>query len=177
MKFSELTIKEYSLLLSARKSTPGGGSCLALVLELACDLGLMMSNFTLGKKGYEEVQDRVKDIVKELEIIKDRAHLLIDLDGAAYEMVMDAYKSREQNKIKEASLYACEIPYELYNLTKKTEELCLTIASIGNKNLVSDAKIAIDLCRSIYNGCLLNIECNINNVEETKREKFLSLLK
>lgn len=177
MKLSELTIKEYSSLLSARKSTPGGGSCLSLVLELACDLGLMMANFTLGKKGYEDVEEKVSKIVDELETIKLRAHTLIDLDGDAYGKVMTAYKNGDKKEIEEASLYACEIPYELYNLTKKTEELCLTLVNIGNKNLVSDAKIAIDLCLSIYNGCLLNIKANISNVEEIKREKFLSLLK
>ena len=177
MNFSELTIKEYSDILASRTSVPGGGSCLALVLELSCSLGLMTANFTLNKKGYEDVEEKVKELIDRLTQIKDRAHALIDLDGDAYQNLMKAYKSGDKKEIEQASLYACEVPYELYTLTKEAEDLCSLIASIGNKNVVSDAKISLDLCSSIYNGCIMNIKCNINYVEETKREKFLSLLK
>ena len=46
MKLSDLTINEYFDLLSSKKSVPGGGSCLGLVLEASCSLGLMVCNFT-----------------------------------------------------------------------------------------------------------------------------------
>ena len=42
---------------------------------------------------------------------------------------------------------------------------------------MSDAKIGSDLAKAVRPGCISNIKCNINQVAEEKREKFLSLLK
>ena len=177
MKLNELTINEYSMLLEAKKSVPGGGSCLALVLELACDLGLMSVNFTIDKKGYENVQNEIVLLGSKLKEIKTRANELIELDGEAYQQVMDAFRSKDDQKIKDASLYACEVPYELYKLSFGVEELCERLFVIANKNVISDAKIGSDLAKAVRPGCISNIKCNINQVAEEKREKFLLLLK
>ena len=90
---------------------------------------------------------------------------------------MDAFRSKDEDKIKEASLYACEVPYELYNLSFSVEELCERLFVIANKNVISDAKIGSDLSKAVRPGCISNIKCNINQVAEEKREKFLLLLK
>ena len=177
MKLNDLTIYEYSSLLAAKKSVPGGGSCLALVLELACDLGLMSVNFKIEKKGYESVREEVSSLGEKLNLIKTRANELIELDGLAYQQVMDAFKSKDVKKIQDASLYACEVPYELYRLSFEVEDICERLFVIANKNIISDAKIGSDLAKSVRPGCVSNIGCNINQVKEEKREKFLSLLK
>ena len=177
MKLNELTINEYSSLLAAKKSVPGGGSCLALVLELACDLGLMSVNFTIDKKGYESVREEVCSLGEKLNLIKARANELIELDGLAYQQVMDAFKSKDVKKIQDASLYACEVPYELYRLSFEVEDICERLFVIANKNIISDAKIGSDLAKSVRPGYVSNIGCNINQVNEEKREEFLSLLK
>ena len=103
MKLNELTINEYSSLLAAKKSVPGGGSCLALVLELAWDLGLMSVNFTIDKKGYESVREEESSLGEKLNLIKTRANELIELDGLAYQQVLDAFKSKDVKKIQDAS--------------------------------------------------------------------------
>ena len=51
MSFKDLSIEEYNHALGEKKSTPGGGSALAITLSLACSLLLMVINFTLDKKG------------------------------------------------------------------------------------------------------------------------------
>lgn len=178
MKLNQLTIEEYSNLLESKKSVPGGGSALALVLELASDLALMTCNFTINKIGYENVQEEIEAIINNLQDIKKATHELIDEDGQAYQQVMNAYKTKDKQEISNASIYACEVPYKLYNLTKDCEQLCIKVSKIGNKNLVSDSLIGLDLCKSIYPGCLGNIKCNINNiVDEQIKNKYFELLK
>ncbi len=166
MNFSNMTIEEYANELKAKKSVPGGGSVLALTLELACSLCLMCANFTIGKKGYEEHCVEVEEISKELETYSKRAHELIDLDGIAFNALMEAYRSKEQNRIEEASKDASEVPYELYLLTKKVEDIAKRLLVIGNKNVTSDASIAKDLCEAIYPGCILNIKANVASVKD-----------
>ena len=73
---------------------------------------------------------------EELNQIKNKAHNLIDEDGYAYQSVMEAYKSKDKEKISKASIYGSEVPYQLYFLTKKCEQLCSRLCQIGNKNLV-----------------------------------------
>ena len=92
MNFSELTIKEYSDILASRTSVPGGGSCLALVLELACSLGLMTANFTLNKKGYEDVEEKVKELFPNA-FKRGSFFPVFDLDG--YEIAL----ARKEEKI------------------------------------------------------------------------------
>ncbi len=178
MKLSDLTINEYSFKLADKKSTPGGGSALALVLELACDLGIMVCNFTIDKIGYEQFNEEVSSIKDRLQEFKLLAHDLIDKDAEAYQNVMDAFKSKNKDDISKASIFACKVPYSLYVTTQKVEEYCERLYLIGNKNLISDAKIGKDLCKSIYQGCLDNIKCNVNNIEDKKeREFYLDILK
>lgn len=178
MKLSDLTIKEYSLLLEEKKAIPGGGSALSLVLELAIDLILMTCNFTIDKKNYESVQDEIKLIKEELLIMKEKTHSLIDEDGVAYNNLMEAYKSKNINQISACSIYACEVPYQLYLLAKNTEKLGIRVSQIGNKNLVSDAFIGVNLTESIYPGCLANIKCNIDNIlDENIKMKYLEIVR
>ena len=104
MKLSEMTINEYSDILEAKKPTPGGGSALALVCELAIDLGLMVGNFTINKKGYEEVQEEVLSYMDTLQELKKTANELIDKDGEAYAKVVTAYKNGSKEDLNIASI-------------------------------------------------------------------------
>lgn len=177
MKLSELTIAEYTNLLEKKVPFPGGGSAFGLVLELACSLALMSANFTVDKKGYESVQDEIKSIIDGLKVIKIKAHSVIDEDGEAYNAIVEAYRSKDKKKIEEASYLGCKVPYDLYINTKKCEEYANRLEVIANKNLIADVKASQNLCRSIYLGCIDNIKCNIDNVEEEKKELFMSLIK
>lgn len=178
MKLNELSIIEYCNLLAEKRSVPGGGSALSLVLEIACSLGLMVANFTINKKDYEIYYDEVSEIIVKLSRLKEEAHNLIDEDSVAYKEIMEAYKSKDADKISLASIHGCEVPYQLYMLTKECEELCERIEEIGNRNLLSDARIAVDLCQAIYPGCKDNIICNIDQIHSKKiKDKYLELLK
>lgn len=178
MKLNELTILEYSDLLASKKSVPGGGSALALVLELACSLGLMVANFTINKKDYEFCQDEVIDISAKLTKLKEEAHELIDEDSLAYQEIIEAYKTGDAIQISMASIHGCEVPYRLHMLAKECEELCEKIEEIGNRNLLSDARIAKDLCQAIYPGCKDNIICNVDKITSKEiKDKYLELLK
>ncbi len=177
MELNELTIEEYSLLLEEKKSVPGGGSALSLVLELAIDLMLMVCNFTINKKNYENVQDEIIALKKRLLEMKKQTHNLINEDAKAYIQVMNAFKTNNVDIISKSSLYACEVPYQLFILTEETEIIGKRIVEIGNKNLISDAYIGIDLCKSIYPGCILNIKCNIDNILENEdKEKYFKII-
>ena len=178
MELGEMTISEYSLLLEQKKSVPGGGSALALVLELAADLAMMVGNFTLDKKGYESHREEIARQMEDLQRIKEETHRLIDEDGKAYRRIMESYKTGDKNEISLASIEGCDVPYRLYLFAEECRKICLRMKEIGNKNLISDAAIGSDLCKAILPGCIENIRCNISGIcDEEIRGRYAVLLK
>lgn len=174
MEYSNLLIGEYTEYLSKKTSVPGGGSALALVSEIAASLAMMTANFTIGKKGYEGIENLVTNHLKTLAQIKHRVHLLIDQDAIAFSELMEAFKCGVN--IEEKSLVAIEVPYQLYILTQEIEESAKFLKEHGNKNVASDASIAVDLCQSVYPGCLLNIKTNLSSISDDRlKEKYLKL--
>ena len=177
MNFENITIKEYLDLLGMKKSTPGGGSSLALVLLNAISLCEMVCNFTKDKVGYESFRKQVIKYQNELEQIKKEAYILLNKDSESFLKLMDAYKQKDEKLIEESSLEACEVPYSLYCLTKRVEEISMDLSTNGNKNVISDSIIGHDLCLAIYNGCKLNIKANINAIKDKDAlNKYQSIL-
>lgn len=178
MNFKDMTITSYLDELSARKSVPGGGSALALNLEVACALTLMCMNFSLDKQDLIDIETKVKSSIKKVNKIKARAHELIDLDGEAFANLMSAFKNHNVQMIEECSINAAEVPFELYKLAKKLKPLTSFIADKGNKNVKSDALIALDLIKVIKNGSALNIKANLSTIKnEDKKAEYLSEVK
>ena len=61
------SLKDYLLELSSNSPTPGGGNVSALSGSLACNLGIMVCNLTIGKKKYAAVEEEMKEIKSKLE--------------------------------------------------------------------------------------------------------------
>jgi len=177
MKFEEMSVKEYQDILSSKKSIPGGGSALALVLQTAISLCKMTVNFTLCKVGYEKVQVEMAKVNEQLDELTPIAYSLYNRDSESFLKLMEAYKTKDAALISEASIEACEVPFELYLATEQVQKLAQICIAKGNKNVVSDAKIAQDLCMSIYNGCILNVKANIKCIQdEVAVNKFKTIL-
>lgn len=172
MSFQNNTINEYLELLSSKKSAPGGGSALALVLDTAASLGMMVCNFTIGKKGYECIEEKMINTLEVLRSIKAKAKELMDADATSFDALMNAFRSKDQDQIQLAAYVAAKVPYDLYQETKRLQPIVEELSIIGNKNVVSDAMIAVDLCKAIYPGCILNINANIPYVSEEKKSEL-----
>ena len=86
MVITERSIHAYLEALSAHEPTPGGGSVAALVGALAAGLGVMVANFTLGRKKYArvsaEVEERLANLSQALQVLEDLVQEDIDAYGA-----------------------------------------------------------------------------------------------
>lgn len=174
MSFQNLSIKEYMSLLSQKRATPGGGSALAITLELSISLCLMVVNFTIDKKGYEKVQNRMKELLITLNEFNNMASSLADEDSISFKELMIAFKTGDKIIISNAAKVTCEVPYRLYLLTEQVEQIAQELMLNGNKNVYPDAKTAQDLCYAIYPGCKANIEANISYILD---EEFTNRMK
>ena len=171
----DLNLRQFANELSMDSPAPGGGSVAALCGALSASLSSMVANLTVGKKEYENVQMKVKDLAEQAQGLKDTMLRDIDLDTVAFNRVMEAFrlkkKTEEQieirNKaIEDANKEATRIPLRVLENSVKTLEIAKEVALHGNKNSISDAGVAALTAGAGAEGAFYNVKINLPNIED-----------
>ena len=162
--------------LAGGAPTPGGGSAAALAGTLAAALVAMVARLTVGKKAYAAVDAQARAILAEAEQLRGELRRLVDEDAAAYEGVSRAYKIPKDDAgrpqaIDEALLAAARPPADVVKRGRRLLALAQTIEQIGNKNAVSDARVAAMLARTAIDGATENVNANLAGVSDQARAK------
>lgn len=169
------TNREFVDELSTDSPAPGGGSVAALCAAQAAALTAMVANLTVGKPGYENVQDRVKEIAEQAQEAKDIFLAAIDADTAAFNDVMACFrlpkKSEEQQRARElatasATRQATRVPLSVLKQVPVILELVNEIIAIGNRNSLSDAGVAALTAMSGAEGAYYNVLINLASLAE-----------
>ncbi len=176
----EKNLRQFVNELSMDSPAPGGGSTAALCGSLSTALSSMVSNLTVGKKDYGNVQDKVKEIAVAAQRLKDEFLRDVDLDTVAFNKVMDAFrmkkKTEEQKKeretaIQKANKEATLVPYGVLEKSIKALELAKDVALHGNKNSISDAGVAGLTAQTAAEGAYYNVIINLPNIQDEKFKK------
>jgi glutamate formiminotransferase/formiminotetrahydrofolate cyclodeaminase len=171
----ELNLREFANELSMDSPAPGGGSTAALSGALSASLSSMVSNLTVGKKEYEDVQKDVKKIAVSAQDLKDEFLRAVDLDTMAFNKVMDALKlpqkTDEQKEgkaraIEEASQEATLVPLGVLEKSIEALKLAKDTALKGNKNSLSDAGVAGLMAQAAAEGAYYNVKINLPGLED-----------
>ncbi|NOR52911.1 MAG: glutamate formimidoyltransferase [Candidatus Aminicenantes bacterium] len=178
-----LNLQEFANELSMDSPAPGGGSTAALCGALSASLSSMVSNLTVGKKDYEQVQKDVKKIAVSAQSLKDEFLRAVDLDTLAFNTLMETYKlpkkTEEQKEEKAkaaeaASKEATLVPFGVLENSIEALMLAKEIALKGNKNSLSDAGVAGLTAQAAAEGAYYNIKINLPNIQDSK---FISKIK
>ncbi len=163
--------------ISSSSPTPGGGSVSALVGALGTSLSIMVSNLTLGKKKYENVQEEIQQLKSKLEQDIKFYFNLYKRDSQAFKEVMTAFKLPKSNEeeitkrnsaIEESTVKATEVPIQVIIHSLEIAKKVVRISQIGNQNSLSDAGVALILIKAAADGAFLNVLINtksLNNKE------------
>ncbi|MGE0267674.1 MAG: cyclodeaminase/cyclohydrolase family protein [Candidatus Omnitrophota bacterium] len=151
--FKNHTLDQYLDILSKKQPVPGGGS--AAALTAACGLALlsMVTNYSIGKTGSKSDDKKMLNQLKKSESLRKRLTELIDLDAQAYLQVV---KTRGQSPSvrKKAQKNAEKIPLEVGKLCYKGVLLAPFLVEKGNKYLISDIEVAVEMLKAAYNSAL-----------------------
>ncbi|HWP42096.1 MAG TPA: cyclodeaminase/cyclohydrolase family protein [Blastocatellia bacterium] len=182
------SIGSFADLVAEGTPAPGGGSVAAYCGVLAASLGQMVCNLTIGKKKYEPVEARVKEIRSELESHGARLRELIAEDAASFDRVLAAYrlpketdeqKAERDRQIEMAGRGAARTPLETAQRAAAVLKLLGELSEIGNQNALSDAKAGMHLALAAMKGARLNVEANLGMLPESEaaelRESLESL--
>jgi len=158
-KFKNNTLKEFGDSLASRNPVPGGGSVAALTGSLAMGLISMVANYSLGRSSSKLIENRIKKVLKESEILRKRFLDLVDEDAKAYMVVVNARKATKAVKNK-AKRGGRKVPLEVSKLCYKAIKLTPPLVKYGNKYLMSDVEVALDMLLAAFNGALANVRAN-----------------
>ena len=145
-----------------------GGAIVGMCLSIVNSLIKYISNLTLGKKKYEDVQDEVKNIIEEAEKLKKDCQDIIDKDKDLLEEILEVYKLRkekpEQYEIvcKKAVDFCLDVLNKAFNTIKLAER----ISKVGNRMLASDFKICASYSFASVESAIVNVEINLNPIED-----------
>jgi formiminotetrahydrofolate cyclodeaminase len=180
---ANLKITEYLAKAAAGTAVPGGGSVAALNASLAAGLTEMVANLTIGKKGYEAVEEEMRDITRETTALKEKLITAIDRDAEAYSEVMAAFKlpratdpEKELRKleIQKALKHAALVPLEVASHAVQVLDLAGRAVDSGNKNAVTDGVVAAMNARTSALAALYNVKINLGSIEDDEFVKKLT---
>jgi formiminotetrahydrofolate cyclodeaminase len=161
--------------LASKAPTPGGGSASAIMGAMAAALVSMVCNLTVGKQGYEAVEEEMKAVLTEAEAIRARFSELVRADIGAFNQVMAAYrlpkgtdeeKQQRSGRIQEALKVATEVPLDCARLCAQVIRLSRTVADRGNRNIVSDAGAAVMAAHAALKCAALNVYINAGTIKD-----------
>lgn len=173
----DFNLREFANELSIDSPAPGGGSTAALCGALSASLSSMVSNLTVGKKEYKNVQKDVKEIAVKAQSLKDEFLRAVDLDTIAFNKLMEAYrlpkKTEEQKEeraqaVEKALKEATLVPFGVLEKSIKALDLAREIALKGNKNSLSDAGVAGLTAQAAAEGGYYNIKINLPNLQDNE---------
>ena len=172
---SELTIKEFLEKIGSDSPAPGGGSVAALSAALAASLAEMVANLTIGKKGYDDVEDEMKSVAQDALRLKSKFVSAIDKDSNAYNDVItaiklpgdtEAEKRHREEMIQSGLKQATLVPMAVAEDAIRVMELAGKAVTKGNKNTITDGAVGVMMAKTAVLSALYNIKINLRTIKD-----------
>ena len=169
------SLQEFLDELASSAPTPGGGSGAAIMGAMGAALVSMVCNLTVGKKGYEEVEDDMKDVLKQAEDLRARLTDMIRADIEAFNRLMASYgmpketdeeKAARSEEIQASTREATDVPLNCARACAEAIDLCRVAAEKGNLNVISDAGVAVVAADAALKSAALNVYINVGSIKD-----------
>lgn len=176
MEYNELTVQDFIARTGSNAPTPGGGSIAALTAATGAALVEMMANLTIGKKGYEEVQEEMLSLQQEAKGLSVRFLELLEKDTEAFQELMAAYrlpkesdaeKAYRKERIQETTKMAALVPFTIGELAYDLFRLADAVVARGNSNAITDGAIAGIQARAAVKSAFLNVKINLGSIKDS----------
>lgn len=155
--------------------TPGGGSVSALAGAMGAALGAMVWRLTQAKGSSDLSEERLDDLIDDLDRLRVSLMSSFDRDAASYEGVLAAMQLPKQSDVERAVRVAAievamraatEVPLETARLCGEVLHRCAAAARLGNAQLVTDAGVGAQMAFAGLVGALYNVEVNLSSLSD-----------
>ena len=168
----DLSSRSFSDEVSRETPSPGGGSVSSYVGALGTSLAGMVANLSCNTRGWENKVEIFSAKAYEINQLREKLLSLVDEDAHSFNSIMEAYKlpkDSEENKkirskaIKDATLYAAQIPLNIMVESYNSYEIIEFLAKEGNQNSLSDSGVACLCVHTAIHGAYLNVRINLKD--------------
>lgn len=163
--------------VAAGTPTPGGGSAAARAGAMAAALVTMVARLTVNKKKYEDVHDRMVDIIDQANKLRSSLENAAVLDAQAFDAVLEAFRMPKETKaelaardemIEHTTNQAATVPLQVARQAVEVLELAIEVADKGNLNAITDAGSAGAMAMAALKASGLNVRINAQNTSDKK---------
>src|SRR5690348_14890196 len=160
------TIAQFLDGTAAKQPAPGGGSVTALAGALAAAIGEMVLNYSVGKKGLEAHQEKLRSALAELHRARQLMLALMVDDQAAYQALSAARKlpkdsAESRSQFPAALLASIRTPEAIAAAALAVLELCDRVADFVNPYLLSDLAVCAELAMCTLRCGIYNVRVNL----------------
>lgn len=173
--FGEMTVSEFIEKIASNEPVPGGGSVAAFAGAVAASLTEMVATLTIGKKGYETCEERMKALAGRARRFREKLTEDIQRDADAFDGVMaafqlprktDAESVHRQQAIQNALKTAASVPLDVAKDALDILDGAAAAVSDGNKNAVTDGAVAVMMARTAVLSALYNVKINLQTIKD-----------
>ncbi len=164
------TVEGFLKDLGSDAATPGGGVVAALSGAAGAALIGMVGRLTIGRKGYEDLEARMRELVAEADRSRIGLLELADHDAHAFDGVMAAFKMSKETDGQKAARAAAiqagyrrsaDVPMEIARAAVALMPLAAEATESGNVNAASDATCAAQMLHAAALCGIYNVEINL----------------
>ena len=175
MQWIDQSLRAFTEVLASKAPVPGGGGASALVGALGTALGSMVGSLTVGKKKYAAVEEDIKGLMKQAEVLQAELLALVEKDAEVFAPLAAAYgmpKETEEEKAEKARVMglvlkdACSVPLEIMEKCCKVIDLHREFAEKGSVLAVSDAGVGVIFAKAALQGASLNVFINTGSMQD-----------
>ena len=172
---ANMTVRDFTELVGARTSAPGGGSVSALAASLGAGLGAMMGWMTYGTKKFEALDSKMRKNIPPLYAQMKQLISMIDADTNAFNDYMIAMKmpkntaeekALREEKMQEGIKKAIEVPLKVMRLGDECWQWMFEMAKVGNMSSRSDLEVGAKNLESGIWGAHRNVLINLPQIKD-----------
>lgn len=173
----EMKVNDFVNEVSRDTPAPGGGSIAAFAGSLGAALTSMVSNLTIGKKGYESVEQGLMKLAEKAQDLKDKLLKAVDDDTNAFNAYMQARRlpqgTEGEKQIREKAIQdglkeAIYVPLNTAELSSEALDIAAEAVQKGNKNSVTDAGVGAQIAYTGVIGGIFNVLINLPPIKDQK---------
>lgn len=183
MEMQDMNVRALLELTASDAPAPGGGAIAALSGAFGAALAAMVGSLTVGKKGYESVQEEMAETTAKANALAQKLLAAMDEDAHSFNGYMAALKMPKDNDeekaarraaMQEALKSASLVPLNTAKTAAEIFPLAEAAVRSGNKNAVTDGLVAAMMARTAVLGALLNVKINLGSIKD---DAFVSELR
>lgn len=181
-QLGSMTVAGFLEVLGSDAPTPGGGAAGAISGATGAALIAMVGRLTVGKKGFEDLEERMRALVERADAARSSFLSLADRDAHAFDGVMAAFKlpkgtdgekAERSAAIQAGYEQAASVPLEIARAAVDLLELAEDATAMGNPQAASDGLSAAAHLSNAAACAIANVEINAASLKDPARRTVL----